>query len=150
MRELHGADLDQQTERNGDGTLMWMTIREVPPTWGIADPKTGEKPSMGFEQFLEALWKTPRDWRLSEHTKKCDRAPLVRRGYGMRAQCPISVLANMDFMHYQFAAEKLGINQTLMLHIVHASDGKFTERDNELKAMRIKILAATGLLRNSI
>jgi hypothetical protein len=90
---------------------------------------------MTLEQFLEALEKTPRDWRHRADGR-------IRRRWAFTAQCPITALCNTRATQWDIAAESLGICGSLMDDIVAAADN---DEDGYNFELRDKLLKACGL-----
>ena len=98
---------------------------------------------VSFEQFLELLRATPRDWYLSTWDA-IRRNELVNDGEDYISQCPITSLANKPISDYKEVALQLGMSHRNYMDIVHAADADLHHNSQ----MRTDLLTACGLKRN--
>ena len=70
---------------------------------------------MNFNQFLRALRKTPRDWRLTANGK-------IRRGPARASQCPVSALGGRPCGDYRAAGISIGLADELILCLAINAD----------------------------
>lgn len=97
---------------------------------------------MTWEEFLEALSKTPRDWQFFGNKERKN----IRRGSVLGycnedSQCPISSLLNQPSMLYLKASMDLDIGGDLRIRILQAADdAPFGPSED-----RLAILQACGL-----
>lgn len=99
---------------------------------------------MTLEEFVDALRKTPRDWRLEEWRPM--QLKKIRRGSGDDRQCPLHAVAGTTMKNALATAQQaLGMEQEESWKIVDAADGSFYDVRTELVTLRAQLLEACGL-----
>jgi hypothetical protein len=93
---------------------------------------------MTYPEFLDALRKTPRDWKLESDYE------FIRRKGHRYWQCPISALRNKASGDYRDAAARMGLDIQLAREIAHAADRTGLENE-KIAAIRRDLLEACGL-----
>ena len=93
---------------------------------------------MSYQQFLKALSRTRREWRI-DFNGNIRLADPVRR----IEQCPISCLCNMPAFQYESAAAELGLNPDIATEIASAADSCICI--DEQPGIRTDLLKACGL-----
>lgn len=90
---------------------------------------------MTYDEFLAALRKTPRDWRLTQFGA-------LRRYTKPLRECPLSSVTgcNDDFLSPKVAAVKLGLTMKEGEDIIFAADNCFAD-----PRIRSDLLAACGI-----
>ena len=110
---------------------------------------------MTYEEFLDELRATPRDWRIMHGAI---RRPHKGLGYSISAnsECPISSLCGFGVNRYDHAATLKGIERHDKWRIVLAADGANlgnTKMDGKLweqiQQIRCDLLAACGLVEDN-
>ena len=94
---------------------------------------------MTYQEFLQALEKTPRDWRLIHGAGGSPFLPLIRRFSDEGSQCPISALDNKISSTVHDVANAKGIDRIERSTIIKAADG-YGESET-----RTDLLRACGL-----
>jgi hypothetical protein len=92
---------------------------------------------MTYQEFLDALRNTPRDWCLTSDGR-------IRRANTKRsAQCPISSLCGLGSGDFEEAAKRIGLDSELAWTFVCAADDP--DRDAPTNLIRRDLLEACGL-----
>lgn len=97
---------------------------------------------MTYQEFLDELEKTPRDWVADNGTVFLGTGcpPLIRRNSGCSWQCPISSLVGFPTNQWRAAAEEIGLSLVDAEAIQMAADGWNTRPD-----IRADLIRACGL-----
>lgn len=93
---------------------------------------------MTYQEFLQKLSETPRDWKVSWLGSDC-----IRRG----DQCPITAVHGRDRSDFEYprCAEELCIDEPLAHMIATAADKPSHMLPDDLQQVRMDLLRACGL-----
>ena len=91
---------------------------------------------MTYQEFLQKLRATPRDWSVTPHLG------MIRRWDGPVCQCPVSSLSGLSAMDFDVSAKRLGLANSLRAQIVCAADNNSVGRPTNVRA---DLLRACGL-----
>lgn len=96
---------------------------------------------MTYDQFLEALSKTPRDWFITRN------GDIRRPGEEtwLDQQCPISTLGGVCAADWWRVARRLGLDMDLAHEIVVAADRETSTLRGDQLALRKQLCLACGL-----